>query len=146
MKNRKILWLASSFAAGAILGISILGLVSFTSQPPQPGDPVITRITSADALTFYQNYIRTATTYTNKLKGFTIERTQLTMMNTILTATPTAAGFRIIFGTNASGTSIAMVCAVDATGADMTGNIYSTTYSRVGPCPPVCDVNSPISK
>ena len=151
MEKKKIFWTASTFVGGIIAGICILGLISFTSRPPQPqvgADPVITKITTNEAQALYQAYIRTATTYSNKLKGFTIEKTQLSVMNTIMTATPAAAGFRIIYGINTSGTPVAIVCAVDASGADMTANIYSTTYTstKVGPCPPVCDVNSPISK
>jgi len=144
MKNKKILWTALPFLAGAIFGISLLGLLSFTG-PSGPQDPVIARITAADAHTYFQNYYRNATTYNSKIKGFTVDKAELTVMNSILGAVPATAGFRFYFGNNASGTSILMVCGVDANGADMTGNIYSVTTNRVGPCPPVCDAGSSIS-
>jgi hypothetical protein len=144
MKNKKILWTALPFLGGALFGISLLGLFSFCSSGPGSNEPVVTKISSADAHTFYQNYIRTASPYTGKLSGFTVDKAELTVMNTILGVAPSAAAFRFYFGTDASGTGIMIVCGVDANGADMTGNVYSATKNKVGPCPPLCDINSPI--
>ena len=145
MKNKKILWTALPFLAGAIFGISLLGLLSFTGQSNSPApDPVVTRISVENAHTYFQNYYRTATTYNAKMKGFIVDKADVTVMNTILGAVPTAAGFRVYFGNDALGAGILIVCGVDANGADLTGNIYSVTTNRVGPCPPICDVNSPI--
>jgi len=146
MKNQKILRTALPFLAGAIFGISLLGLLSFTGQPQLPGsDPVITRISVTDAHTYFQNYFRTAATVTSKMKGFAVDKAELTVMNSILQATPSAAGFRFYYGTDATGTGLLIICGVDANGSDMTGNVFSATTNRIGPCPPVCDAGSPIS-
>jgi hypothetical protein len=146
MKNKKIIWMALPFLAGAIFGISLLGLLSFTGPSNSPGPNTVTaRISVTDAHTYFQNYYRSISTSTSSLKGFTVDLAELTVMNSILLADPSVAGFRSYFGTDASGTSILIICGIDANGADMTGNIYSVTTDHVGPCPPNCDVNSPIS-
>jgi hypothetical protein len=145
MKNKKIIWTALPFLAGAIFGISLLGLLSFTGSSNSPGpNPVIAKISVADAHTYFQNYSKSVTALTSNIQGFTVDVAELTVMNSILLADPSAAGFRFYFGTDASQTAILIVCGVDAKGTDMTGNIYSVTTDKVGPCPPNCDVNSPI--
>jgi len=145
MKNKKLLLAVLPFVAGAIFGISLLGLISYASQSNAPAaDPVITRINLPDAHTFCQNYSRVATAYTGKMNGFTVDKAELTVMNTILGTTPTVAGFRFYFGNDGSGTGLMIICGIDANGSDLTGTIYSTTKNKVGPCPPFCDVNSPI--
>jgi len=146
MKNKKILLTALPFLAGAIFGISLLGLLSFTSQPKSPGaDPVITRISVTDAHTYFQNYYKTAASVTSRMKGFIVDKAELTAMNSILGLTPSAEGFRFYFGTDATGTGLLIICGVDSNGSDMTGNIYSATTKNIGPCPPSCDNGSPIS-
>ena len=146
MKNKKILWTALPFLAGAIFGIFILGLFSFTSPSKSPApNPAIARISVADANVYFKNYYRSATPYTSTMKGFNVALEELTVMNSILAADPTVAGFRCYFGTNA-GASIMIICGVDAHGSDMTGNIYSSTATNIGPCPPICDLTSPITQ
>ena len=137
--------MALPFVAGAIFGISLLGLLSFTRQSaPQGAAPVITKISVEEAHTYFQNYLKNATPYTSKLNGFTIDKAELTVMNTIMGTTPAAAGYRFYFGTDALGTGLLIICGVDANGNDMTGNIFSATKNKVGPCPPSCDFSSPI--
>ena len=145
MKNKKILWAALPFLAGAIFGISLLGLLSFTGQSTSPGtNTVIAKISSTDAHTYTQKYFKNATPYTSIMKGFTVDLAELTIMNSILAADPSAEGFRFYFGTDASGTGLLIVCGVDANGSDMTGTIFTAPIHYVGPCPPVCDLASPI--
>ncbi|MGA2822607.1 MAG: hypothetical protein ABSE72_03680 [Bacteroidales bacterium] len=147
MKNKKILWTALPFLAGAIFGISLLGLLSFTGQPKSANaDPVVTKISVTDAHTYFQNYYKNAIAYTSKMKGFIVDKEDLTAMNIIMGATPSAVGFRVYFGNDTSGAPLLIICGVDANGYDMTGNVYSATTNRVGPCPPVCDLTSPISQ
>jgi hypothetical protein len=145
MKNKKIIWTALPFLAGAIFGISLLGLLSFTgpSSSPDP-NPVIAKISVTDAHTYFQNYFKKATPYTSIMKGFTIDKAGLNAMNTILGTTPSAAGFRVYFGTDAFGAGLWIICGVDSNGSDMTGDIYSTNTHPPSPCPPNCDLNSPI--
>ncbi len=146
MKNKKIIWMALPFLAGAIFGISLLGLLSFTGPSNSPGsNTVTTKISLGDAHTYFQNYAKSVTASTSNINSFTVDVAELTVMNSILLADPSAAGFRFYFGTDASQTSILIICGVDAKGIDMTGNIYSVTADKVGPCPPNCDVTSPIS-
>ena len=146
MKNKKILWTVLPFLAGAIFGISLLGLLSFTGQSTSPGpNAVIAKVSVDVAHAYAQKYSTNATPYTSNMKGFAVDLAELTIMNSILAADPTAVGFRFYFGTDASGTRILIICGVDANGSDMTGNIFTATTTNVGPCPPVCDVNHPIN-
>jgi hypothetical protein len=146
MKNKKFFWSALPFLAGAIFGISLLGLLSFTGQPKSLGtDPGVTKISTADAHTYAQKYLKSATPYTSIIKGFTVDLAELTIMNSILAADPSAEGFRFYFGTDASGTRLLITCGVDANGSDMTGTIFTAPPHNGGPCPPVCDLTSPIS-
>jgi len=145
MKNKKIFWTALPFLAGVIFGISLLGLLSFTGQSTSPGPiTVIAKISSGDAFTYSQKYLKNAPPYTSIMKGFTVDLAELTIMNSILAADPSAAGFRFYFGTDASGTGILIICGVDANGGDMAGTIFTAPTHNVGPCPPVCDISKPI--
>jgi len=145
MNNKKILRIALPFLAGAIFGISLLGLLSFTgSSPAGSPNPAVTKISVAEAHTYFQNYYKVAPAYNAKMKGFLVDKADITTMNTIMGEVPTAAGFRVYFGTDAAG-PILIICGVDSSGADMTGSIYSATINRAGPCPPLCDIKSPIS-
>lgn len=145
MKNKKIIWMALPFLAGAIFGISLLGLLSFTGQSTSPGpNSVIAKISVDVAHAYAQTYVKNATLYTSKITGFTIDLAELTIMNSILAADPSADGFRFYFGTDSSGTGLLIICGVDSNGSDMTGTVFTATTKNVGPCPPVCDKNSPI--
>jgi hypothetical protein len=142
MEKKKFLRMVLPFIAGAAVGFGVWALYSFTqSQSIVPG---VGKITVADAHTYAQNYYNAATVPTEKIKGFTIDKGGLSAMNSILAATPTAAGFRIYFGTNASGAGLWIMCGMDPSGADMTANIYSSQSGTVGLCPKICDINSPV--
>lgn len=146
MKNKKILWTALPFLAGAIFGISLLGLLSFTSQSKSPdASPVISKVSVDVAHAYAQKYVKNAPLSTSVIKGFTVDLAELTIMNSILAADPSAEGFRFYLGTDASGNAVVITCGVDANGSDMTGTIFTAPPHNVGPCPPVCDVNSQIS-
>jgi hypothetical protein len=146
MKHKKVLWTALPFLAGTIFGISILGLLSFTSEPKSP-DPgaAATKISVADAHTYFLNYYKTAKPDTSKMKGFTIGKEELSAMNSVLAAVPSAVGFRVYFGSYVSGTRLSVICGVDAKGSDITGTIYGVTTSKPSPCPPNCDTGSVIT-
>jgi hypothetical protein len=125
------------FVAGAIC-VSMVW-VAYTYAFTPGVDATATKINAADAHTFAQTYYTASTPMNVKLKAFTIDKSCFNALSTINTAVPTAAGFRIYLGTDASGARVYICCGVDNMGADMTGNIYSAKSLKVGPCPDVCD-------
>lgn len=130
------------FIAGAAVGLGVWALYSFTqSQSIVPG---VGKISVADAHTYSQNYYNATTVPAEKIKGFVIDKTLLNGMNNLLTSATTATGFRIYFGTNASGGGVWIMCAMDPNGGDMTANVLSGTSNTVGLCPKICDASSPI--
>jgi hypothetical protein len=146
MKKRNLLWMGAAFVAGSMFGISLLGLFSFSSPNPQAGDSVLTTIPVADAHSYFQAYYRVTTPLNARLKGFAIDKAQATVISSMLTATPSVAGFRLYFGNDPSGNRVAIIVGINANGSDLTNNIYTTRASaNVGPCPTVCDANSPIT-
>jgi hypothetical protein len=144
MKNNKFLRMALPFLVGAVFGLGVWALYSFSQVSITPPDPPVTRISVTDAHTYSQNYYNTATASNSKIKGFNIDKAGVTTMNTILGAAPTAAGFRVYFGTDASGARLWIICGVDSNGSDMTGNIYSAKSTQADLCPWLCDASSPI--
>ena len=146
MKNNKFLQMALPFVAGAVFGLGVWALYSFSQSPVSPADPAVTKISVTDAHTYSQNYYNNATLPTSKIKGFNIDKAGLTAMNTILGAAPTAAaaGFRVYFGKDASGARLWIICGVDSNGSDMTGSIYSAKSTNADLCPWLCDASSPI--
>jgi hypothetical protein len=142
MEKNKFLRMVLPFIVGAGFGLGVWALYSFTQTP---GTSAVTKISAADAHTYAQNYYTASTIPTEKIKAFAIDKGALNAMNSILAAAPAAAGFRIYFGTNASGATCWMMCGIDGSGADMTANVFSSPSATVGLCPKFCDVNSTIN-
>ncbi|MEI7895525.1 MAG: hypothetical protein WCJ26_00710 [bacterium] len=144
MKTKKYFFTALVFLTGMVSGISIIGFMSFTSAPAMPS-PGITPLTSAVAHSYFNNYLSGATAYNQVIKGFTIDKAQLSAMNSIAAENASLTGFRIYMGKDNNSNRIGIVVGIDNAGNDAVGNtIYSTDTQSLSPCPPVCDVNSPI--
>jgi hypothetical protein len=144
MEKNKLLRIVLPFIVGAGFGFGVWALYSFTQSPPGT-DPAPVRLSVADAHIFAQNYYNGATTPTAKFKAFTIDKTALSALNTLQTGVSTATAFRIYLAKDASGAQYFVCCGVDVNGSDITGSIYGAKSTKVGPCPDVCDVNSPVS-
>ena len=144
MKTNKFFFTALVFLTGLVSGISIISLMSFTSTPAMPSAG-LAPVTSAVAHSYFNNYLSGATSFNQVIKGFTIDKAQLNAMNSIATENPALSGFRIYMGKDNSSNKVGIVVGVDNAGNDAVGNtIYSTDTQSLSPCPPVCDVNSPI--
>jgi hypothetical protein len=128
------------------IGVSVIGLYSFTSGPVSPAPAAgITPVTSTVAHGFFNNYIATATSFNQVIKGFTIDKAQLDAMNTIAKENSGLTGFRIYLGKDNNARNIGIVVGVDYLGMDAVKNtIFITDSQRLSPCPPICDVSSPI--
>jgi hypothetical protein len=130
-----------------VFGISVIGLLSFTSAPVAPS-PVggIGPITVEQANSYVKNYVSDATSINQVIKGFYVDKAQLEAMNNLASENPEFSGFRLYFGKDANGRKVGVVVGVDITGKDAFKNtIFGTDSPNSSPCPPVCDVNSPIT-
>lgn len=155
MKN-KILWLILGIVIGIIITVLVCWLLccgksgcTWTSKEKaaktamvSPTD--ITSITTDTANVWFNRYMRNPDSVI--LKGFKINVVQLRIMNDLLDADRTIVGFRIYSGIKADNSKVGMVVGVNEAEQDIVTTIYSSDIDRYGPCPPVCDVQSPITK
>ncbi len=146
MKTKKYFFTVLAFIAGIVSGISMIGLLAFTNSPAPPASGTgVAPITQADAHVFFNNYMAAASPLNQIIKGFTIDKTQLEAMNNIARENPDLSGFRIYMGQDNVSRKVGIVVGVDNMGRDAVKNtIYNTESQRLSPCPPVCDVSSPI--
>jgi len=145
MKANKYIFAVAGFFAGIVSGISIIVLFAFTSSPVPPGAGGNSPISAADANTCFKSYMTTAASFNQVIKGFTVDKSQLDAMNSIISENAQLTGFRIYFGKDPGGQKSAIVVGVDSFGHDAVGNtIYHTSAPNNNPCPPVCDLTSPI--
>jgi hypothetical protein len=146
MKSKKYYSTLAGFMAGALLGLSVAGFLSFTSGPAAPGgEQGITPVTAVTANGYVRTYTTGALPLNKVLKGFTVDRLQLQAMNTIAAENTALTGYRIYLGKDAAGKPLTIVVGVDNLGKDAVKNsIFATDARQASPCPPVCDVSSPI--
>ena len=146
MKKQNYFLPVFGFFAGMLSGIVLIGLFAFSSAPatPAPGGG-ITPVSPDVANGFYKKYLSDAAPLNQVIKGFTIDKSQLDAMNAIAKENTGLTGFRVYMGKDYAGRKTAIVVGVDNTGKDAVKNtIFSTDVQQCSPCPPVCDVASPI--
>lgn len=146
MKTKNYFFVALVFITGLVSGISIISMMAFTHGPGAiaPGNP-ITPVTSADARVFVTSYLASAVPFNQVIKGFTIDKSQLDAMNAISRENAALTGFRVYLGKDNSAKTVGIVVGIDDTGKDAIKNtIFSTESRSLSPCPPICDVSSPI--
>ena len=145
MKKNNLFLTAIGFLSGIVLTISVMGLLAFSSEPVPPvsGTGIIP-ITAADANMYFKNYMTGATSVNQVIKGFTLDKKQLEAMNNIAKENPALPGFRIYMGRDNNANLVSVVVGVDSKGLDAVKNSIYNTYAPGNPCPPVCDVQSPI--
>jgi hypothetical protein len=148
MKNKTTILLA--FLAGAIIGAVIVWMsctycckTRCCSQQCSmvPDTTGLTLITVQQANTFFKDYMNHPDTVKRTLRAFTINYEQFRAMKIIDREDSTVHGFRIYMGMNGM-TPVRMV--VGTGSPDKVAYIYATTDESSGPCPDVCDDQSPI--
>jgi hypothetical protein len=145
MKNKNLKTVGLSFLLGAFAATSFFAFSGFTNgeSTKQAGQ---TTINSNEANILFKAYYQTANPVNDKLKGVCVDMGQYLAMKSIMNGggeTPSA--FRVYFGTGTDAAEYGLVVGVDEHGADMVNSIYKTSAGNIGPCPNVCDVNSPIT-
>jgi hypothetical protein len=147
MKTNKYFLTAIGFFSGMILTISFMGLFAFSSGPGSsaPGGGNVP-VSATVANGYFKNYMAGAVSFNQVIKGFTVDKNQLEAMNTIAKENTTLQSFRIYMGKDNKTAPVSIVVGIDSRGMDAVNNTIYSTNSPGNPCPPVCDVASPIIK
>ena len=103
----------------------------------------VSKISVDTANAYFNCYMKTFRTV-DTLKGFNLNRDVLRALN-LIAANPDIKSFRVYMGIFGDPVDVGIVVGVNSAGGDDTTNIY-TTQGAVGPCPDVCDDESPITK
>jgi hypothetical protein len=112
------------------------------------GPPIhIQPVAVDDAKVLLRNYQATAVTPVVPVKGVYLDRSQFEAMKQLVADDPNLPGFRIFFGKETTGVNVGIVVGVDGNNTDqVTKRMFKTDSAKTGPCPPVCDKNSPIKE
>jgi hypothetical protein len=146
MKKNQFTLIAATFITGIIIGMSAITLFSFTSSSPVPAStPPVSKISVTDAKVFFKTYYDKTPPVNAVIKGFSITKEHLAALNNLSNENPALTAFRIYMGYDASAGNIGLVVGVDGSGQDITTSIYRAAAGSSGPCPTVCDANSPIT-
>lgn len=145
MKKNQLTLMAATFITGIILGVSVLGLYSFTrsnnSLMPLSEKK---KIELNEAKASFKKFHNNAKPFKEVFKGYTINKEQLSAFIALLDENPELTGFRIYMGNDNVEGDVSLVVGVNSSGLDETNVIYKTAAQSAGPCPTICDDNSSI--
>jgi hypothetical protein len=145
METKNLIRMGISFVCGGALGVTLFTLFSF-SGPGTSGTNEAPIGRDSARYYFHQYYDPVQTHNKDTLKGFSINTEQLNALNKLLTVNQDFTGFRIYFGKNRDGFDNMIIIGLDKNGLENeSGGIYRTSSVHSGPCPKMCDENSPIA-
>jgi hypothetical protein len=134
-----------AFVSGLLLGTFVLGLLSFSASPTIPVTlPGASKISIQDARMFFNSYYQKAVPSNERIKGFAVNKEQLSAMNSLSSENPSLNGFRVYMGLDNNSAGVGIVVGIDNTGKDNMNSIYKTSSGGSGPCPTICDLSSSI--
>lgn len=146
MKKTKLSLAALTFVAGIVLGISVMGLISFTSPDPATGAlQGVNKIGVPEAYTLFHGYYDNASSTNQIVKGFSISKEQLSAINYLSNENPSLSAFRVYMGFDEREGNVGIVVGVNSTGQDVTNSIYKAS-GGAALCPTICDVASGITR
>ncbi len=146
MKKNQLRLMAVTFISGIIVGLSAIGLFAFTNAGTAPvSSPEMSKITVLEAQMLYKNYSDKAAPLNEVIKGFAVNKEQLSLLNSLAAENPNLTGYRIYIGRTATG-SAGIVVGVNSSGQDVTTSIYRSSLLGSGPCPTLCDATSTITQ
>jgi len=135
-----------TFLLGIFLGTALVSLYAFNSKsesPPQTGQ--VQPISLTDAVKLTSRFTGQAKPFNAVLRGFAVTKDQLEAMNMIFDKNPQFNGIRLYMGQTKAEESTSIVVGINKNGDDATSQtIYNVSVSGSGPCPTVCDYNSPL--
>jgi len=140
-----LLYVIAGMVLGAIIAWMVFNCCCGTKCPAKPGDtddPVTLGYQQIDTITannYFKAYMNNP--HVDTLWGFTINSSQFSAMKQIAEGDTSVHGFRIYMGNDSRG-PVRMV--VGTGSPDKVGTIYVTTDEASGPCPDMCDDESPI--
>ena len=138
--------MALTFISGIVLGVSAIGLFSFTNAGAALVPmPAVAKINVTEANAMFKRYFQNAAPTTAVFKGFALNKEELTALNNLLAENSDLAGFRIYMGKDVTSTAVGIVVGINSAGKDVTTSIYQSAALGTGPCPTICDVNSAIT-
>jgi hypothetical protein len=148
MKMTNIARYSLVYIFGVVTAIGLLSLYSFTRPAAPVNAPeAFTPVTVAEANALFLGYFKTATKPDSPVKGFFLDRNQLEALNQLGQETPDAPGFRVYLGREKEGSLVGILVAVDKNNIDLVvKGVFKTASAVTGPCPTVCDSQSPIIK
>lgn len=146
MKKNQFTLLTITFFSGLILGITLIGIFSFTYSGSVPASsPNSGKINVQEANSLFRNYYNNAAPTNDVIRGFALNKEQLAALNYLSNENPALAGFRIYMGNDNNMGRVGIVVGVNSSGQDLTGSIYKAAAGGSGPCPTICDGNSGIT-
>lgn len=137
---------------GAVVGKSLF-IKKMQNNPSiflnlfNPLNSRIRAITVSAANGIFKQYYAQASIQNEILKGFAVTKDQLSAMNAISLQRSSLIGFRVYMAQSSTGFK-KIVVGILPDGADsLTTTIYETESVEIssGPCPDVCDAESPIT-
>ncbi len=149
MKTKIVKNPAFTLLIGIVLGAMLVLLFKIPDGTPIAGPGKTDTITQNDALTFRNNYYKTAQPLNKKLKGFAINKETYNAMTRLLGNDDTYIGFRILLGLDLD-TTKSIIYGINSDGTDaLRPQIYQAIYhsanNNFGPCPTVCDDHNSIN-
>ena len=130
------------------LSAAIVAVIMYFVLNGGSGAPNYTSLTVDQARQYYLNYYTHATSQQEILKGFSFDSGEYYEgVSALYSNDEGISGYRIYMGIDESGKQIGILVGVNAAGGDMTGdhNLILGVAGKMGPCPNICDNNSPIT-
>jgi hypothetical protein len=155
MKNMKTLRMILLFLGGIIIGCGIMWLVCcncMTCGNSCCGGqnledtlklPPVSKISLDSAKASFRCYMK-APVNADTLRAFSVNLEQYHAMMLLLKDNPRLKGFRMYMGVIGDPVDVLLVTGTDDNGADVCSTIFTTDRSSAGPCPKICDKESPI--
>lgn len=135
-----------TFFSGIAFSFLLFSIYAFTAKSPSPvQQSQVQPITLQDAVQLTKSYTSVAKPLNSVFRAYAINKDQLSAMNQIYDANPNFSGFRIYEGLDNNSNKVEIVVGITSGGDDATGKtMYLTPGSDTGPCPNVCDMESPL--
>lgn len=136
-----------------IVGIVIGNFIPKLFPSPPNNNIVLPKgveeISPVTANKLFRDYYKGATADSQPFAGFLLKKEQLDVLNILLKKNLALSGFRIYMSNDSSGLERRILVGCKTVGdkqIDDATIIFKTIYGASDPCPPICDMDSPITR
>jgi hypothetical protein len=143
MKAKQTILMVIMIIVGIGIGYYVGKSSSCNNLENVAADAKLTRISADSAHIYFDNYFRTAMVYKEPFKGFTIGREQINALTNLFKNNSTLTGVRIYMAAKRN-IKTRVVAGIDERDHDILTHIYRMEVAQSDPCPPICDLQSPI--